>query len=356
VITASAFFSLKRWFVPGRPAATAPVEEGTVFTIFHPQRPQPFVRRLAPALATSIAFQGAVAEIALGRPIFAGSLFAACTLVPIWITPTGLQPFRSDQPAGASVRAVAPRTLAVLILLAIALIPYLRSPILAQAFQDLLGATLAAAHHPASARSHSVGHASGYSGIVLTLPPRPQPKALLLTPPSLLPVPSVRRKPTVIPFDGQYWYFKRPDDRPDANSPIVRGDPLKRNIASTDDRVLSMEAHQRLPDPVLLNCCRSLRLTLENAETALGPISVEILLKNTAVNGSVSRSLGSQVIPSSGHPRLAGAHPAGETLTFPFPPHARAGQFNEITVALRPAPGQARKAPHVAVESFELVP
>jgi hypothetical protein len=358
IISASAFVSLKRWFLPGRPEPTAPAPEGTVFTLFHPQTPPPFLRVLAPAFATSIALQGALAEILLGRPFFAGSLFAACTLFPIWVTPMRLQPFRAAEPTVSSVRSVAPRTLTVLILLAIALIPYLRSPILANGIQDLLGATINAPPKPASANSHIGAHAPGYTGIILTLPPKRQPK-VLLSPPMPVNVTSLRRQPTIIPFDGEYWYFKQPYDRPDPASPVVRGDPTKKIISSTDARPLTMQAHQPLAAPVAMNCCTSIRLAIKNAETSPGPISVEILLRNVASKKpTTTLSLGTLVIPSSIRPRNPSAQQADDILNFPFPPHttAHSRQFNEITVAITPPPSRSRTGAHVAVQYFELAP
>lgn len=69
---------------------------------------------------------------------------------------------------------------------------------------------------------------------------------------------SLRSKPVIIPFDGAYWYFKQPDQRPKDDAPTVRGDPLSKNIRS-NMRPLSMEAHQNLNTSIKVDFCRTLR-------------------------------------------------------------------------------------------------
>lgn len=91
---------------------------------------------------------------------------------------------------------------------------------------------------------------------------------------------SLRSKPVIIPFDGAYWYFKQPDQRPKGDAPTVRDDPLSKNIRPTNMRPLSMEAHQNLNMSIKVDCCRTLRLAIRNADHEPGAIFVEVLLRD----------------------------------------------------------------------------
>jgi hypothetical protein len=166
---------------------------------------------------------------------------------------------------------------------------------------------------------------------------------------------SLQNKPVIIPFDGEYWYFRQPDQRPRADAPIVRGDPTKRNIRSIDTRPLSMEAHQHLVTPIKMNCCRAIHLAIQNADNRPGAIFVEILLKDTA--SRTTQSLRELVIPSSEDRNISLSRPPiNEILNFPFPTHNRARQFDEITVVIKPARERSLAGAHIAIQNFKLVP
>jgi hypothetical protein len=161
----------------------------------------------------------------------------------------------------------------------------------------------------------------------------------------------------IIPFDGAYWYFKRPDQRPKADAPTVHGDPTKANIRSTDFQPLSMEAHQYLGSPIQMDCCNALRLAIQNADDRPGSIFIEILLKDTTSKESSTQSLGSLVVPSSEDRHIPlNRTPVKEVLSFSLPPSTRGKQFDEITVMIKPAKERARAGAHIAVQHFELVP
>jgi hypothetical protein len=358
LIAASAASSLKSWSSAARDSATTPPDAGAISTLFHIQKTPSLLRAITPAVITSIAFQAAVGELALGRPLTAGSLFAACTFFPIWIYPIKLQPYVSDWDAGSSIRAAILRTLTVLLLIAIALIPYLRS---GGGFAGALGALLqtnrstSSASSPKNPASSPTPHDS-YSGVILLLPPKPHHE-IVPPPPTPAQFSSLRKKPVIIPFDGAYWYFKQPDQRPKADAPVVHGDATKKNIRSTDMRPLSMEAHQRLDTPIKMDCCRAIRLAIQNADNRPGAIFVEILLKDRASKTISARSLGTLVIPSSEDRHISLTRPpVEEILSFPLPAHARGQQFDEITVVIKPAKERAHAGAHIAVQYFELVP
>ena len=163
----------------------------------------------------------------------------------------------------------------------------------------------------------------------------------------------------VIPFDGAYWYFKLPDGRPRADAPVVRGDPRRKQIRSTDTRPLMMEAHQRLDSPIRMDCCRAIRVTVQSGGSGRGAISLEVRLERRGVKDTAAVSLGSQVVPSSTEAAAVGTEGVDEVLTFAFPPiagHAQRGMFDEITVAIRSTRNRAWSGVHLAIQSFELTP
>ena len=328
LIAASAASSLKSWSSAQGDSAMTPPEAGAISTLFHVPNAPSFLRTVTPAVITSIAFQAAVTQLALGRPLTAGSLFAACTFLPIWTYPIKLQPFASSRDTISSLRAALPRTLTVLLLLAIALIPYLKSGGgLAGRLSALLQTKPSPTSNPSTKNpTSSPAPDQSYSGVILLLPPKPHHE--IVPPPPATPeqFSSLQKKPVVIPFDGQYWYFKQPDHRPKPDAPVVHGDPTKKNIRSTDMRSLSMEAHQRLDTPIKMDCCRAIRLAIQNADNRPGAIFVEILLKDRASKPTGTQSLGTFVIPSSEDRHISlTRHPVEEILELPAPtPRSRA--------------------------------
>ncbi len=357
LISAAAAFSLKQWLSGVSDTAPASVDPGSISTLFDSQTPPSTFRAFVPALAISIAFQAAITELALGRPFAAGLLFAVSTVCLVWLRPERPEPYRSEATASSPLRAAAPRTLIVFLLIAIALIPYLKSDRLARELRSLLQANPKAASASRS-KNHASSHPGGssYSGIILVLPPKREHAVVPPAPvaPAQFTTP---RRPVTIPFDGEYWYFKQPDRRPKPDAAVVRGEPTKRRISSTDMRPLSMEAHQRLRNPVNMNCCRAIRLAIQNADTAPGAIFIEILLENRSSTNTVAQSLGTLVLPSSENSHaVPNRSPVDEVLTFPFPAHTGKRQFDEITVAIKPARERARAGARVAIQSFELIP
>jgi hypothetical protein len=161
----------------------------------------------------------------------------------------------------------------------------------------------------------------------------------------------------VIPFDGVYWFFQPPYDRPEPDARVVREDPLRANVRSTDRLPLLMEAHQVLASSVKMDCCRALRVQLLNGDNRLGTIHLEVKLRETQQKGSAVTSLGELVLPSS-EARSAGhnGHPTEETLTFPIPLHAQTKKFDEITIIFKPSEEREYIGARVSIEQFVLVP
>ena len=190
---------------------------------------------------------------------------------------------------------------------------------------------------------------SDYSGVILILPRKPHPDIVPPAPVTHTNLAGSRLKTVLIPFDGVYWYFKRPDLRPKPDARTVQGDPTKANVRSTDFQALSMEAHQSLGAPLSMNCCSALRVALQNADNRLGAISVEILLTNNASPQHPStESLGTLAISSSEAQTISLTRPPiNEVLTFPIPATAHGKEFNEITVRMKPSQERSRaRSPH----------
>jgi hypothetical protein len=186
----------------------------------------------------------------------------------------------------------------------------------------------------------------GYSGIILTRPKMPHE----IVTPVLTANAEGAKKSEMIPFDGQYWYFKPPDARPAVDARVVEGDPAKSRITSTDDLPIEMEAHQRLSTPVEASCCRALQLNLVNADAVPGSITLEVQLRDA--HGYVA-SLGNKVLPSSVvSPMPLHRAPVEETLVFQIPRGAKGKAFDEITVKVKPEAKRSLGAPKVAIESF----
>jgi hypothetical protein len=165
-----------------------------------------------------------------------------------------------------------------------------------------------------------------------------------------------KAKPWIIPFDGPYWYFKFPGESPGPFARNAHGDPLKVNVRSTDSSPLLMEAHQYLPAPVDLSCCRELQVVFRN-DVSLGASQVGILLTDSHAKSKSSQSLGIKPIASdSPNQTPQNTSPIEKTVSFPIPKSATIKQFDQITVALLPQYRYATAGRKVAIERFIMIP
>ena len=196
----------------------------------------------------------------------------------------------------------------------------------------------------------------GYESIVLW--PEP-PKKEILAPVPLAPAPPEIRltKPLVIRFNGAYWYFQPPSDKPGSHAHIAHGSPLAVDIHSTTFIPLTMEAHQTLAKPLRLGCCGAIEVGIENRDNRPGPLALAMLLTDTASAGKPSLYLGQQPIVSSEPDRFAvKSTPVPETLRFVLPVHAPLKKFDEITLVVMADPMRIDVGARVAIAQFELEP
>lgn len=208
---------------------------------------------------------------------------------------------------------------------------------------------------PAKQTSSPDQPSTGYRTIVLW-PLQKQEKVIPSPPLNTTASAPGNAKPWIIPFYGPYWYFKTPGESPGPNARTARGDPLKVNVHSTDRAPLLMEAHQNLPGPVDLNCCREMQIVFRN-DTSLGALGVGISLTDSHSKEKLSQSLGLKFIaPNPADQPPGSPSSVEETLTFPFPKHGSVRKFDAITVVLLPDSKHLTAGRKVAVERFVMIP
>jgi len=334
---------LRRW-LGSNEISEEVVEKG----LFEVREEPSLLRAVAPAALAAVAVQLAVVLVVLGRPLGAGILLAAGTVYPVWRFPLKMR-----VSTGARRRSVAIGTFDVVLLTAIALIPFVRSVVLSGGLGGLLPHVAHAGGAPLLKLPEVKPLGTDYSGIVLFVPAKPKEK--METPPPVVhaAVLGAHAKPLVIPFDGAYWYFKAPDARPKPNARVVKGDPIKENIRSTDFVPLSMEAHQMLGAPIRMDCCSAMKVSIRNGDNRVGAIYVELVLKERGK----AHSMGVQVLRSSMSPNIAlDRPPVDETLSFSVPSSVKGKQFDEIAVVVKAARERSRAGAKLAVQNFTLVP
>lgn len=323
--------------------------------LFYTEEIPPLWQTLLPNAIAVIAAQLGVGALLGGRTWIGGSLFSISLAILIWRSPDKRRTALPYQNRQQIVRS-AQRSILILILVAVALMPFLKRGHRTMGVETLLGILSDPSSRPMIAKdTRSSG--TEYSGVILMLPPKPHHEIVPSVHNDELHLAGTFAKPIVIPFEGVYWYFKRPDTRPKPDARVQRGDPLKANIRSTDRLPLLMEAHQVLPTSIMMDCCKALRVELVNADDRPGAITIETWLRDSSTKSAQIWSLGSVVIPSSNIRSVSLTRsPINETLTFRFPPGARGRKFDEITLIIRPAKERALAGSQVAIQNFVLVP
>jgi hypothetical protein len=181
---------------------------------------------------------------------------------------------------------------------------------------------------------------ANYVGIILWPPPKKHTELYAPLPSTSAFRAGAPAQPLVIPFDGAYWYFQAPRSEPGAQAHIAHGKPTDAGInpRSTNESALLMEAQQTLPKAIDARCCREIDVTLTNADTLSGSISLGLRLSNSIVSKPPSLLLGVREIPSSDlAPIPAGrGDPALPDTAVARPPPVR--QDHDLLPARAPAP------------------
>jgi hypothetical protein len=202
---------------------------------------------------------------------------------------------------------------------------------------------------------------SDYVGIILwpppvkkteIVPPRPHSTSFTIGKPF---------QPVVIPFDGQYWYFKAPSKRPGPRAHVAHGKAMYVNVRSTNSAPLLMEAYQNLGTAIDLGCCSEIDVAITNADVRPGTIALGVRLGDSDSLGNPSMDLGERTIESSKAGQIPlNRPPVDEVLRFPIPlsigTPTTIHRFDEITIVFLSSAERARTGAKVSIQSFTLIP
>jgi len=311
--TVAATFSLRRLFpVSAEPDQRKPPDGytsdlpnlyGLPIAAFRPVR----------AFVIAICAQAALLLAIADRPFLAGILLSICLSLLVWRW-SAFDSSAIKQFAGGKQSIVL--CAFALFLTALALIPWIG------ALDGGLHSAHDAFHKPSPAAHRSMEPdkpGSEYVGIILWPPPA---KKTEITPPA----PHFHSfaigaaKPVVIPFDGPYWYFKAPSERPGPHAHVAHGRATDVSVSSSDSAPLLMEAHQNLGPSIDLACCSEIDIAVTNADIRPGRIALGLRLTDTRSIGKPSKDLGERMIASSEVDRIPLTRPpVKEVLRFPIP-------------------------------------
>jgi len=196
---------------------------------------------------------------------------------------------------------------------------------------------------------------SGYESIILW--PVPEKKTILPPLPEDGLLAKGTRRPLIIHFNGVYWYFQPPENRPGPEAHQAQATPLDVDIHANNSIPLVMEAHQNLSSSVRVAQCREIDVTIVNRDHLPSAMLIALLLSNSAAPGKAALYLGQQPVMTSEPGQFpAGLNAAHETLRFFLPNSAQIQRFDEISVLFLPGLGILQAGPKMAIEDFLLVP
>jgi hypothetical protein len=316
--------------------------------LFHiPERTELW-RTLLPAAGAALALELGITMLAAGHAWTAGCLLGAAAIYPLRRFPQRKQDaLTSDRSAN---RAASANSVVVWLLLVLALMPFM-----ATYAESVLAGLIHIDTHSRPIRPPQLGHgkSSGFVGLILVPPPVPHPIVAPIASDATSILPG---KPQVIPFDGAYWYFKSPEADPGPTPHMMRGDPVKNRIRSTDNLPLIMEAHQKLGRPLAMSCCGTLRVDVTNADTVAGPIAVEVILHETAGKSrAMNAALGQQYLKTSlVSPMPLKRPPVDDSVSFPLPSYLHTRSIDAITVRIQPGRMRSLAGAQVAIKDFAL--
>ena len=159
--------------------------------------------------------------------------------------------------------------------------------------------------------------------------------------------------PLSIPFDGVYWFWRGPSDRPPSNAVVLHGSPSAQFFRSTDGDGMSMEAKQNLGFAVDPRSYAAIEIDIQNADPFPNSVGILLKVRNTALPGKPIQSLGMENVVTPGSSE---AHAAIQTLRFPLPGRLPMGSFDELIVSYYLRGARSNRSARIAVERFRLVP
>jgi hypothetical protein len=310
------------------------------------------------ARAISACFHGAaltlmMRSILLATVLLTAGAFALTSHV-MW---SGEEPDQAERRAGRPAVRLALVAAAAVLMTTLALLPWDWNRALVLEIQAFLGGHKVSAQagvhnrHPARPSTDLA-----YESVILW-PVIKDKKTILIAPqvPRNPRLPLGRPVSQVIPFDGEYWYFKAPSTSPGPKAHLAQGNPLSLDVRSADERPLAMEAHQSLGAPIELTCCSKIQVAVKNGDSHWGGIFVSLVLTDSASGRRSSEYLGVRPVDSTRH-ETGNSRPTEEILEFALPRHAKIQKFDEITVLFLHAGDRPRAGAKIAIQQFALLP
>jgi hypothetical protein len=307
----------------------------------------------------ALAIYAASYDLINGWILDAAAMLAACAFLFVWqltLAPSG--PIDSGR---QSIRAARRLAIAVPLAILVTLFALLygvehRNQVEASAAAQVNAQAQAdTSHQTQPSDQASAPGISGYQSIILwPIPPKKQ---------ILPPIPAQTQflapgttKPLIIKFDGPYWYFQPPNNRPSTGAFQVQGTPLTHDFQTNNFVQLIMDAHQTLGASIPLARCREIQVDILNRDNRPGAINLAVLLSDSTQPAN-QLYLGQQPVVSSQPGNfVVKSSPVTETLRFPIPAPAKIRKFDEITVMILPDSANYDTGSKVAIDQFQLIP
>jgi hypothetical protein len=164
-----------------------------------------------------------------------------------------------------------------------------------------------------------------------------------------------RSEPLSIPFDGVYWFWRGPSDRPPLNSVVMHGSPSAQFFRSTDGDGMSMEARQNLGFAVDPKRYGAIEIFIQNVDPFPNTVSILLKVRSTAVAGNSLLSLGMQDV-SAPATSVGSGNANTQMLRFRIPSGIPIGSFDELTVSYYLKGARSDRSARIAIDRFRLVP
>ena len=161
--------------------------------------------------------------------------------------------------------------------------------------------------------------------------------------------------PLSIPFDGVYWFWRGPSDRPPTNSIVMHGSPSARFFRSTHGDGMSMEARQNLGFMVDPKRYGAIELYIQNHDPFPNTVSILLKIRDTTVPGQPLLSLGMEAVSAPASSMGSGTATT-QILRFRIPRAIAIGSFDELTVSYYLKGARSDRSARIAIERFRLVP
>ena len=302
------------------------------------------------ALTAAVSLQSGALTGVLGWPIASAAWFGVGSML-VALSSSQIRTALVGK-KGSSRPAARAAVLALMFTLA-GLVPYLLG-----GGGDSEAAGRGPGNEPQKSSAKEPGHLGGsFRGVILLTEPLDH---TIVPPPPDVKREASRAKPAnpfSIPFFGVYWMFRFPQREPPPGSYVTRGSPLKSVFRTPDRFPLTEEARQNFGAPIQLNCCRTIQIAVTNVDPLWRYLSLELVLRDTALPGKPAVSLGEQMV-GTGPDWMRDEHagPVEAVLSYDVPAGAKIREFDEATIRFRlrgPVSGASSK---VEIERFVFVP